>query len=422
MPKLLVQLYAYLRFIVHRFDQDRCSQIAASLTYTTLLSLVPVVTIVVSVISVFPVFNDYMAQLREFIFANLLPSSASKVISVYMQQFADQAAKLTALGIAFLTVTALILLWTIDQAFNLIWRVRFDRPLIRRLLVYWAILTLGPLLVGGSLSFTAYIAAQTSEYVLHPALATLVFWVVPVALSTLALSLLYFSVPNRYVPWQHALIGGLVGGVGFEIMKKTFAVYIGNFSSYMLVYGAFGVIPIFLIWIYLSWLTVLVGAEIAATLSHWRESGRITGQSSGQRFYDALRVLRALYHGQRRSTPLRVSELSRQVALGFQDLEEILDSFAAANWARKDKRNTWILIRDLRTITVADVYAQFVFKATNITDRDGQIDRLLSNMSSSVDKEMDTPLADLFSTFDTVDQPPADPMSKTIVSSPATSG
>lgn len=405
MRQEIAHLYGYLRFVYHRFDQDKCSHIAASLTYTTLLSLVPVVTIVVSVISVFPVFSEYMTQLREFIFANLLPSSASKVISVYMQQFADQAANLTALGIAFLAVTALILLWTIDQAFNLIWRVRFDRPLIRRLLIYWAILTLGPLLIGGSLSLTAYLATQAADYVLAPAVSTLVFWVIPVALSTLTLSLLYFSVPNRYVPWQHALIGGLVGGVGFELMKKTFAVYIGNFSSYMLVYGAFGVIPIFLIWMYLSWLTVLIGAEIAATLSHWRGSAWKIGQSSSQRFYDALRVLRALYQAQQAGKVLRISDIRREVVLGLEGLEEILDCFAAANWARKGKRNTWALIRDLKTIKVADVYSQFVFKATAGTDRDGQIDQLLSNMSSSVDKEMETPLADLFSSFDTVEQP-----------------
>lgn len=403
MPIWVTQFIGYLNFVYRRFDQDRCTQIAASLTYTTLLALVPLVTIAVSFISVFPVFSEYMEQLRAFILANLLPSSASKVISVYMQQFSDQAANLTALGIALLAVTALMLLWTIDHAFNLIWRVRFERPLLRRLLVYWAILTLGPLLVGGGLSFTTFMITQSTPYLMSDRASEVISWIVPVILSSLALSLLYFSVPNRYVPWSHAVIGGLVGGIGFEIMKKLFALYLSNFANYMLVYGAFGVFPIFLIWVYLSWLTVLLGAVIAATLSHWRGSAWKVRQSSGQRFYDALRVLRVLYHAQQTARVMRISEISKEVIIGLEDLEEILETFAGANWVVKGKSNTWTLLRDLQTIKVADVYSLFVFKPAQITDGDGSIDRLLNNMSSSMDKEMETPLAKLFSSFDQID-------------------
>ncbi|MDO9064350.1 MAG: YihY family inner membrane protein, partial [Sulfuricella sp.] len=159
MPQKFSRVTPFLLLVRRRFKEDRCVQFAASLTYTTLLALVPIVTIALTVLSAFPVFTDLMAQLKAFILGNFVPISAGKIISVYMQQFSQKAAHLTALGIGLLAVTAFVLMLTIDHAFDVIWRVRRKRPLLRRFLIYWAALTLGPLLIGASLSLTSYLVS-----------------------------------------------------------------------------------------------------------------------------------------------------------------------------------------------------------------------------------------------------------------------
>ena len=151
MKKNWVDLWHFLRFIAARFRQDRFTQMAASLTFTTLLSLVPLITIALTLFSAFPVFDEFSGQIKQFLLANMLPETGGKMISRYVEQFAESAAKLTAVGIAFLALTAMLMMLTIDNAFNTIWRVSRPRPLIQRVLIYWAVLTLTPLLVGGSL-------------------------------------------------------------------------------------------------------------------------------------------------------------------------------------------------------------------------------------------------------------------------------
>ena len=157
--KNLMDLLRFLRFIGNRFSQDRCAEMAASLTFTTLLSLVPLITIALTLFSAFPVFADFSAQIKNFLLANMMPETGGKMISNYMEQFAESAAKLTAVGIVFLTLTAMLMMLTIDKAFNTIWRVSRPRALVQRVLIYWAVLTLGPLLIGGSLSLTSWRAS-----------------------------------------------------------------------------------------------------------------------------------------------------------------------------------------------------------------------------------------------------------------------
>ena len=135
----LRDIQALLRLIATRFARDRCAQTAASLTFTTLLSLVPMLTIALTVLSAFPVFEDFSAQIKTYLLNNLMPENAGIIITQYMQQFADSATRLTAVGIVFLAVTALSMMLTIDQAFNVIWRVIRPRPLVKRLVAYWAV-------------------------------------------------------------------------------------------------------------------------------------------------------------------------------------------------------------------------------------------------------------------------------------------
>ena len=239
------KFFSFLRFVAYRFSDDHCTQVASSLTFTTLLSLIPLITVTVTVFAAFPVFTDLMTQLKVFILMNMVPEVAGKVITVYMTQFSAQAAKLTMLGIAGLTITALILMHTIDRAFNLIWRVRKARTVLQRFLTYWTVLTIGPIILGASLSITYYLLSLSLGYVKDiPWLGEAALKTVPVALMSLAFTLLYAVVPNRYVPWKHALVGGVFAGIAFELMKRVFAWYITSFPKRGSTHEAFAIVAV----------------------------------------------------------------------------------------------------------------------------------------------------------------------------------
>lgn len=380
----------FLRFVRRRFREDRCVQFAASLTYTTLLALVPIVTIALTVLSAFPVFTDLMTQLKVFILSNFVPTSAGKIISVYMQQFSQKAAHLTALGIGLLGVTAFMLMLTIDHAFNVIWRVRRQRPLLRRFLIYWAALTLGPLLIGASLSLTSYLVSFSLGLVKGiPLIDTIVLKMVPMTLTVIAFALLYMIVPSRAVSPRHALIGGVVAGLAFELMKQVFTLYVTHLTTYTLVYGAFASIPIFLIWIYLSWLVILSGAVIAAALPYWNKAASQGGEAAGREFFAALAVLLALDKALQAGEPLSLQHLQQESGMGPEDVEDILYRLRALNWA-DSVASGWVLTRSTEAIRLAEVYRAFVFDPEKPGAAPGAVDArlapLLAGLTASQDE------------------------------------
>jgi membrane protein len=260
------------RIVLRRFNEDRCMQIASSLTFTSLLAIVPVVTVAVTVIAAFPLFAQLTAALQIFILQNLMPASAEAVVS-YTEEFSANAANLTAVGVAVLVVTAIMLLLTIDRAFNDIWRVEKPRPVVQRLLVYSAVITVGPVLVGASLTLTSWLVGEAVGLVRGlPGAGVVLLTLVPFLLTSLALALLYAAMPNRHVSLRDAAAGGYLAGFAFEMMKRAFALYISYFHTYTIVYGAFATFPLFLIWVYLSWLVVISGAVVVASLPEWREA------------------------------------------------------------------------------------------------------------------------------------------------------
>lgn len=370
MKKHGMDLWYFLRFVAARFRQDRCSQMAASLTFTTLLSLVPLITIALTLFSAFPVFDDFSSEIKRFILSNLMPETGGKIITRYMAQFAESAARLTAVGVVFLALTAMLMMHTIDNAFNMIWRVSRPRTLVQRVLIYWAALTLAPLLIGGSLSLTSWLAGVSAGYARQiPEFGVMALKIVPVALTTLAFSLLFRVVPNRYVPLSHALIGGVVASVTFEYMNRTFAYYIAHFPTYKLVYGAFASIPIFLLWIYLSWLTILLGALITASLSHWRGSSA-RHISPAMQLYYALRILGQISGGMSDGTVQTVPSLSKRLNIGFDSLEEILEKLAQADVVRKLAGNGWAMIRDAEHVQLIELYRLFVLDTSVLPAQD----------------------------------------------------
>lgn len=400
MKKNWVDTWHFLRFIALRFRQDRCAQMAASLTFTTLLSLVPLITIALTLFSAFPVFSDFADNIKHFLLTNMMPETGAKMISRYVEQFAESATRLTAMGIVFLGLTAMLLMVTIDNAFNTIWRVTRQRTVLQRVLTYWAVLTLAPLLVGGSLTLTSWLVGLSVGYAKQiPEFGVVMLKVVPVLLTTLAFSLLFRVVPNRYVPLRHAIIGGVVAAVAFESMNRGFAMYISNFATYKLVYGAFASIPIFLLWIYLSWFTILLGALIAATLSYWRSyPARVLNPAA--QLYHALRILKIMGHAMHSGEVPTSYALSEKLRIGFDALDAIMEKLAQANMVRKLSGNGWAMIRDAEHIQVSELYRSFVFDPSSleVQQDDAEIRAWLNHMQRSAAEAAGLSLRELYKT------------------------
>ncbi len=352
----------YVAAFAIRFYEDRSLQTASSLAFTTLLALVPLITVALSISTAFPVFRHATDALQGFVIENLLPQTRSaRVISEQIAVFSEKAGRLTAVGLAFLAVTAVMLMYTIDMAMNRIFRVARQRPLVQRLLVYWAVLTLGPVLIGASLSATTFVVGQS--FGMFPQLGRLaehVLRTLATVLNCAALTMLYLVVPYRRVEARHALAGGLLAGLAFELAKRGFAFYVQHFPTYAVIYGAFAVVPIFLIWIYASWAVVLAGATITAMLPGYRAAGAERGRTAGQDLVDALAVLRVLAHAHESGAAIPLALLARRVNLLPYRCERVLERCAALGWTARTERDAWLLARDSASIRLADVYRAFV--------------------------------------------------------------
>lgn len=398
----LLTLGSFLRFVWLRFYFDRCLKTAGSLTFTTLLALVPLITIMFTVMAAFPVFADFSTPVKIFLLENLVPEAAGRIITVYMQQFSDNAARLTALGIAGLAVTSVMLMMTIDTEFNEIWRVSRPRPLRHQILMYWAVLTIGPLLIGASLSITSTLVTLSLGYfggVESVGVTTLKL--ISTLLTCFAFAWLYWVVPNRRVRLSHALIGGIIAGLAFEAMKRGFALYIAQFPTYQLIYGTFASFPIFLLWIYLSWLLVLAGAVIAACLPYWQDQvWRMRTGPAGE-FYGALQILRSLYDAHLKGTVLTTAQLKERIRFKLEDVEGIVARLAAVGWVQPVVGGGMTMSRAAGEIKVADVYRLFVFEpevleSSRAREADSELASLSRDLAAQIENKMSLPLSAFF--------------------------
>ncbi|MCW8091930.1 virulence factor BrkB family protein [Alteromonas sp. ASW11-130] len=255
------------RIFVQRCANDNITISAGHLAYVTLLSLVPFVMVTFTMMSAFPAFASVRSKLEHFIFTNFVPT-ASDVVHEHILSFVANAAEMSAIGILSLLVVALLLISNVDKTLNRIWRTPSERPLIYTLAIYWMVITLSPMLIGSSVVVTSYlsgIANFAEEYT--PGLGTTILKMVPSLTTMLAFVILYMLVPNRRVSPKYALPGALVATILFEIMKNGFTFYVTNFPSYQVIYGALATLPILFLWVYLSWIVVLVGAEFTCSLN-----------------------------------------------------------------------------------------------------------------------------------------------------------
>lgn len=255
-----------LMSVIRAFIADGSTQSAAALTYMTLFAVVPFLTVTYAVFSLIPAFDGLDNQLQALIITNLLPDAGREVLN-HLADLSRQARSLTGFGIAFLGVTAFLMLKSIEHAFNAIWKVPQHRSGLNGFLVYWAVLSLGPLLIGAGLVISTYLLSLSLLQNQLGMQITPLLHAVPLVLSIIVFTLLFFAVPNCKVPWRQAFAGGVITAIAFELAKKLFTLLI-SYSSYQVVYGAFAAIPLFLLWIYCCWLLVLSGAHITHALSH----------------------------------------------------------------------------------------------------------------------------------------------------------
>ncbi|WP_036594266.1 YihY family inner membrane protein [Ottowia thiooxydans] len=317
-----------------RFQQDRLGLTASSLTFTSTLALVPFFAIVLSVFTAFPLFAELKAALEQWLIESLIPASIASNVMDYLTQFAGKASELgVAGGIGFL-ITALMLVLTIDHTLNDIWRVTSHRPLGQRVLVYWAVLTLAPLVMGGSLAITSYVVTR-SRGVLPDLPGGLNFLLDSAQFFLMAggLALLYRFVPNTPVKWKHALAGGLFVAVCIGLVKQIMGWYLSRIPTYSLIYGTFAAVPILLLWIYLCWLIVLFGAVIAAYLPSLISGVARRGGGPGWEFQLGCEVLRAL-HGARdlSAKGMTLPQLAQSLRVDTLQLSPVLEALQSLDW------------------------------------------------------------------------------------------
>lgn len=356
-------------FIFKRSNEFHLKQVAASLTFTTLLALVPFFTVTFVIVSAFPAFSELTVRFQHFLAEALMPEYASKVVGTYMKDFTEKAGNLTAIGIIILIVSSVLLIMTIERTFNQIWRTKQNRPIVTRGLVYWGILTLGPLILGFGLSLWSWLFKSTSFPILYPILALIVRITGSVALGTFLLWAIYRFVPHRYVPNRHALSGAFFAALALEITRRIFTYYIGNFGNYEIIYGAFAVLPIFLIWMFCLWYILLAGAVLTASFSYWWGDAFRYGYDIRARFDDVLKIVLVLYEAQQKGRSVTIQRLRKNVHVGYDELGNLLDSLAKANYVAMEKRG-WLLKTNPHNIVLSDLFSMFVYKPKDDYEKD----------------------------------------------------
>ena len=317
-----------------RFREDHLGLTASSLTFTTILALVPFFTVALAVFTAFPIFGKLQDALQGWLVSSLVPDSISRQVLGYLTQFASKASSLGAAGFSILLATALALILTIDRTLNDIWRVQRLRPLGQRVLIYWAAITLGPLLMGASLALTSYVMSASGGLVKRlPDGVQLLFDSIQFVVLAGGMAALYHYVPNTPVKWRHAWTGGLFVAVCIELAKKVLAVYLGKVPTYSVVYGAFATLPILLVWIYVAWVIVLLGAVVTAYLPSLLAGVARRGTVAGWTFQLAVEVLQQLHRVRHQPLKgLRPGQLAQLLRVDGLQLAPVLEALTALDW------------------------------------------------------------------------------------------
>jgi membrane protein len=331
-----------LRLLVRRFREDRLGVTAGSLTFMTLIALVPLLTVTLAAFTAFPMFASFQGALERLLLQNLVPDAISRPVMSALTQFAAKASRIGVVGLAVLVITALALIFTIDRTLNAIWRVRRARPFAQRLLVYWSALTLGPLLLGASLTLTSYVLSASRGLVgAVPGAFGLLIDIVQFLLLGAGATAMFRFVPHTDVRWAHAAVGGALVAVGVEVAKQALGWYVTVMPTFSSVYGAFAILPILLLWVYLLWVVVLAGAVVAAHAPVLLQQARPRAAGPGGRFALALVLIGLLDQARDRAARgLTLAELAHAAGCDTLDVEPLVDLLVELGWtARLDEES-----------------------------------------------------------------------------------
>lgn len=393
-----------LRYLANRFVEDRLNASAAALTFVSLFALVPMLTVTLSIASALPAAGDIEGKLNEFLVQFLLPESSSQVVQ-YLSTFIAQARSLTVFGVIILLISAILMLRNVEKALNDIWRNRANRRPLQSFLLYWAVLSLGPIAIGLGLGIRAYLFAATNDWGgIHLfGLGSLLIGLLPFAISAIGLTCLYAVVPNCQVPLRHALIGGLFAASTFTVARMLFTAVMAQ-SSYTLVYGAFAAVPLFLLWIYVTWIIVLIGAVLTHSLSAYQT----TEQAQTPTLMKALDILYLFWRAQADGRGIAELEIihANDLLPGGIDADSwrnIRDILISAQLLKRLDRGHYLLSRDLHGITLAElarlIHAEPDFRQCGHTLPWQQAaSALLHTRQEQESSLLATTLADLFAT------------------------
>jgi membrane protein len=390
----------FVMLIISQYREKGCQKSAASLTYVTLFAIVPLMTVTYSMFSVIPAFQGLGDQMQQLIFAHALPETGQELVT-YLQEFSKQARNLTAVGVIFLVISAYLMLTDIEKNFNAVWGGLSERKGVANFLLYWAVLSLGPLLLGVGLVMSTYLASLRLFMNAHDALGilALVFEIAPFLLTTAAFTLLFVAVPNCKVPLVHGFIGGLATTLVFVIFKALFS-WVVSKSSFTLIYGAFAIVPLFLLWINLIWTVILGGAVLVRTISIYQIGLK------DRRYPDLLATLLVLWCFHQASVKGRsVNESSLiNIGLSTEQWQRIRAALQKHQVIAVTHQDEFVLSKDLRYLTLAQLADMLSLPRQLPEDRSklqelpwfATIVRHLGEVDKAVNEQFSVTLAQLF--------------------------
>ncbi len=392
---------AFLQFTWHRFLEDRLTQTAGALAYTSIFALVPLTAAVLGILAAFPVFAGWRDRVAAWMFANFVPA-AGETVQSYVTEFADNASKATAVGILVLLFSAIALMMSIEDAFNRIWRVPNARGHASRFVIFWTALTLGPLLLVAALAISSYLIAlpfidsAATEF----SLKTRILSALPFLIVWSALLTAYLVIPNRSVRFRHALIGSFIAAVMFELAKRGFAAYVTR-TSYQQVYGAIAVVPIFIFWIYLSWAIVLFGASLTASLNAFDYRPASARLAPGQEFAGLLRVLGHFAAAHHDGRGLKSETLMAAEPFLTDDLlQRYLGDLHRINLIQCNEVGEWVVVRDFASVDLLEIYEQGQYRlpdeASVARGEPIEVRNLVARLSQDIRNGLTVPLSEIF--------------------------
>ena len=389
MEKRWKWLKAFINFVFSQFNRKQASAMAAELTLSNMLALVPLMTVAVSLMAVFPAFESVNAQVQSLIFDNLLPETGLAV-QEHLNEYVSKSKNLSAIGFGFLIVTSLMLMRSIDRSINALWETPTQRKGIHKILAYWAMLTMAPILIAASLAASSYFAAL--PIVSH--LSGVLTIGLPFILIVLAFSALYTVVPFTQVKFYKALIAATITAILFESAKYGFAIFVTKFSSYELIYGAITAIPIFFLWVYLSWSILLLGVIICFGLHRFE----MDSEKHEHEFISILKILQFFTQAQEKESSLSLQQLKSKFSyLHEQTVRGYLEQLMRLNFLAKLESEQYCLKLTGRSLTIDEVYRRGNWRLPNNNqvlsdDKDDIFSQPIERANLELDKALEISL------------------------------